>query len=73
MYFITLENIKSRDNNKWDIFDQYCNELAEDVSDVSEQVEVNLLLGLMKMKDQDPDMLIFLGTWFLLLQFPSIL
>ena len=61
MYFITLENIKSKDRKNWDIFDHLCNEIAADESDVSETVEIQLLMSLFKMKDHDPDLLIFLG------------
>ena len=50
MYFITLENIKSKDRKNWDIFDHLCNEIANDESDVSETVEIQLLISLFKMK-----------------------
>ena len=61
MFFITLENIKSKDRKNWDIFDHLCNEIANEESDVSETVEIQLLMSLFKMKDHDPDLLIFLG------------
>ena len=47
----------------WDIFDSFCNEIAgqSDVSDLNETIELQLMITLIKMKDHDPDLLVFLG------------
>ena len=55
--------MKMTSSRGWDIFDQFCNEIAgqSDVSDLNETIELQLMITLIKMKDHDPDLLVFLG------------
>ena len=49
IFFLNLKNLQ-KDRKNWDIFDHLCNEIANDESDVSETVEIQLLISLFKMK-----------------------
>jgi hypothetical protein len=76
LYFIAMDIVKNhkcnnKEDNKWMVFDQFCNEFATDDRD-TEHTEIQLLMGLSTMKDNDPDLLIFLVP-FLYREFPKIL
>jgi len=76
LYFIAMDIVKShkcnnKEDNKWMVFDQFCNEFATDDRD-TEHTEIQLLMSLSTMKDHDPDLLIFLVP-FLYREFPKIL